>query len=318
MAQFVLLACSAVVLLAAVAHGHGGALHPYPGTPEGRNDIRTRVGTCSKWVPVSRPVAQLVDANATSSKYDVNGTILLLEYLSDNCTNAHSGSMEVKLTFSQNRQPVENLTVMGYAHTGSCASGSDDIYLFNRTLGEVKYNMLWFYDGVTPENGTLWGHGVNDGYIVTKAPNGVSSVTLYNNITEAPIACCDFQLAGPRDTNWTATLDGKGNSSCPTEEDDSHAAHGAAAGMHGMEDMEGMNHTDHTGHNHSDHAGHDHSGHDHSAMGNATRAASGAANGTASALANGTRAASSGAALSTSWVSMAVAGAVILLAAALA
>lgn len=134
----------------------------------------------------------------------------------------------------------------------------------------------------------------------------------------APIACCDFQLAGPRDTNWTATLDGKGNSSCPTEEDDSHAAHGAAAGMHGMEDMEGMNHTDHTGHNHSDHAGHDHSGHDHSAMGNATRAASGAANGTASALANGTRAASSGAALSTSWVSMAVAGAVILLAAALA
>lgn len=67
---------------------------------------------------------------------------------------------------------------------GSCASGSDDIYLFNRTLGEVKYNMLWFYDGVTPENGTLWGHGVNDGYIVTKAPNGVSSVTLYNNITE--------------------------------------------------------------------------------------------------------------------------------------
>lgn len=42
-----------------------GHLHLYPSTPSGKNFIRTKIATCSKWSPATGPVKySLVDAAA--------------------------------------------------------------------------------------------------------------------------------------------------------------------------------------------------------------------------------------------------------------
>lgn len=45
-----------------------GTLHPYPGTPSGSNYIRTKIASCSNWVPASGAVKySLVNAAANIS-----------------------------------------------------------------------------------------------------------------------------------------------------------------------------------------------------------------------------------------------------------
>jgi hypothetical protein len=67
------------------------------------------------------------------------------------------------------------------------------------------------------------------------------------------LSCCDLTITGAADTDWAATLMGKGK---PCDDE----------GHHGEKNGTAMDHDDHTGHDHDDHAGHDHddhAGHDH-------------------------------------------------------
>jgi ABC-type Zn2+ transport system substrate-binding protein/surface adhesin len=78
------------------------------------------------------------------------------------------------------------------------------------------------------------------------------------------LSCCDLTIAGAADTDWAATLIGKGED---CEDDHSHAAKNATAAV---------DHDSHAGHDHGDHAGHDHSNMTTTAQAPATSARSSA------------------------------------------
>jgi hypothetical protein len=92
------------------------------------------------------------------------------------------------------------------------------------------------------------------------------------------LSCCDLTIAGAADTDWAATLMGKGK---PCDDEGRHGEKNGTAAM---------DHDDHAGHDHDDHAGHDHdhAGHDHDnktttakAPATSARSSAGAASGSA-------------------------------------
>ncbi|WIA40752.1 hypothetical protein OEZ86_004434 [Tetradesmus obliquus] len=252
-----------LLALALGAAAHGGTLHPYPGTPSGSNYIRTKIASCSSWVPASGAVKySLVNAAAnissSSAKPVVKGDVTVWTYLYGNCSLTGdvppSAGVEVNLMLTQDGRPFTGVTVDGVAMTGTCASGGGSPYYFNpaATPLDNAENLLWFHNATVPANGSVRGNGANDGIVSTlPAKQGIRSVMLVNTKTRESLSCCDLTLAGPTDTDWAASLMGKGK---PCEGDDDHSMHGAAT-RNGTVAMDAD--VDHSGHAH-DHTGHDH------------------------------------------------------------
>jgi hypothetical protein len=71
--------------------------------------------------------------------------------------------------------------------TGTCEAGVQDLYRNNATLGDSRGNLLWFREGETDGNGTLWGSAPN--VFVPRwpgsAPNGLQSFLLYPNPSDS-------------------------------------------------------------------------------------------------------------------------------------
>eukprot|EP00882_Tetradesmus_deserticola_P000389 GHRQ01000427.1.p1 GENE.GHRQ01000427.1~~GHRQ01000427.1.p1 ORF type:complete len:324 (+),score=93.15 GHRQ01000427.1:307-1278(+) len=258
------------------AAAHGGTLHTYPGTPSGRDYIRTKIASCDSWAPASGAVkyslvnsaANVSSSSSSSAKPLVKGNATVWTYLYKNCSLAEgdlpSAGVEVNLLLTADGKPVGGMVLDGVAMTGTCASGGGSPYYFDPAATPIDNaeNLLWFHNYTVPANGSVWGNGANDGRVSTLPQGGIRSIMLVKTSTGESVSCCDLTVAGDADTDWEATLMGKGEA---CDDDHGHAAkangtaaldHTGHAGMAGHDHAAMMNETADL--DHADHAGHDH------------------------------------------------------------
>eukprot|EP00775_Hariotina_reticulata_P009661 gene9661-9820_t len=169
---------------------HGGHLHLYPSTPSGSNFIRTKIATCSKWLPATGPVKySLVDAAAAPAsaaaaamKPSVQGNLTVWAYLYKNC----SLNPDV---------PVPT--------AGTCSSGGGTPFYFDpsKTPVDDAENLLWFHNYTVPKNGSVHGNGANDGAVLTApAGKGIQSVMLVNTNTRGKGVNCQDDMPSEAST----------------------------------------------------------------------------------------------------------------------
>jgi hypothetical protein len=79
--------------------------------------------------------------------------------------------------------PIRHVPCLNFLTIGTCGAGVQDIYRNNATLGDSRGNMLWFREGMTDGNGTLFGSAPN--VFVPRWPNsttnGLQSLLLVPN-----------------------------------------------------------------------------------------------------------------------------------------
>ncbi|GLI59050.1 hypothetical protein VaNZ11_000880 [Volvox africanus] len=200
--------CALVTLLLAVAstvHGHGGGLHTWSFLPvptPGKEVIRYVAASCSSWAPVDPALGVLGPLPvfpATAAKLRATGSISVVYYLNGNCTDQATTCLDVNVNLTLNDKPYAGRQVNGYGFIGNC-SNPNDLYRHNYTLGDNRFNLVWFRkeNSVTTENGTLWGAAPN--VMISRQPpasDALRSIVLFPSPADSDPICCTLNYGPP-------------------------------------------------------------------------------------------------------------------------
>lgn len=216
-----LLAVLAVLLCAGTASAHGGLLHPYSlfTDPERAHLPKYLVGSATGF--------KFYDANVSATyapgpipweptrngPLKISGKVDVITYLDDGCLETSALFADLTFRTAANRV-LGNKKVYGYGFTGSCATGVVDLYRGNLSQGATYLNLLWWRDGVTAANGTLFGTAPNI-FAIRRPPaaNALRSILLVTS--GFPLACADVKFVKP-DATWAAKKKScKPNASAP-------------------------------------------------------------------------------------------------------
>ncbi|KAJ9511479.1 hypothetical protein QJQ45_029862, partial [Haematococcus lacustris] len=130
-------------------------------------------------------------------------------YMDNSCVVTASLTPYLALATGPDGAPYSDQKVYAYGFTGTCERGVGDLYRNNATLGDVRGNLMWWRDGVTSSNGTLWGSSPN--IMVPRRPsarpNGLTSILIVPppQHTGGPF-CANFDWAAPVDDWLAATV----------------------------------------------------------------------------------------------------------------
>ncbi|KAJ9511049.1 hypothetical protein QJQ45_002855 [Haematococcus lacustris] len=214
--NFVHLARLVLVVLATaqLAAAHGGSLHDWDFSEPGYNYTHTTLATASNFTPYDAGASAAFTPGAipfwpmtnASDPFFMVGYVELNLYMDNNCVVTASLTPYLALATGPEGAPYSNQKVYAYGFTGTCERGVGDLYRNNATLGDVRGNLMWWRDGVTSSNGTLWGSSPN--IMVPRRPsarpNGLTSILIVPppQHTGGPF-CANFEWAAPVD-DWLA------------------------------------------------------------------------------------------------------------------
>ncbi|KAJ9511099.1 hypothetical protein QJQ45_013149 [Haematococcus lacustris] len=96
------------------------------------------------------------------------------------CSALRPCGADLGLATGDDGAPFSGQKVYAYAFTGTCERGVVDLFRHNATLGDARGNLLWWRNGVTSSNGTLWGTAPN--ILLPRRPgtqpNGAASILI--------------------------------------------------------------------------------------------------------------------------------------------
>lgn len=200
-------AVAAVALLVADVSGHGGSLHDWDFTDPERDVNRHLLATCSpsNWAPIARstlrPLPVFAD-DATTATLSFSNNVNLWLYQAGNCSDKPNTAFEAAhftITDLATGAPYANRPTYAYGYTGNC-SAPGDFYRFNYTRGDSRFNILWWGNQITDENGTLWGTAPNDGDVTlrpTPSAQPIQSIVLLTSPADSPAMCCTLTYNEP-------------------------------------------------------------------------------------------------------------------------
>ncbi|KAJ9511269.1 hypothetical protein QJQ45_017138, partial [Haematococcus lacustris] len=132
------------------------------------------------------------------------------------CSALRPCGADLGLATGDDGAPFSGQKVYAYAFTGTCERGVVDLFRHNATLGDARGNLLWWRNGVTSSNGTLWGTAPN--ILLPRRPgtqpNGAASIlivpppqfsecSLWSSTMAGGPFCANFVWAPPAD-EWLA------------------------------------------------------------------------------------------------------------------
>ncbi|GIL53493.1 hypothetical protein Vafri_9084, partial [Volvox africanus] len=179
--------------IACVVEGHGGGLHTWSFLPvptAGKEFIRHEVASCSSWAPVDPTMGLLGPLPLfppSASKLSVSGSASIFYFMDGNCTDRATTSIDINVNLTLNGEPYALKQVNGYGFIGNC-SNPNDFYRHNYTLGDNRFNLVWFRkeNSMTTQNGTLWGAAPN--VMISRAPpaaDALRSIVLFPSPTDS-------------------------------------------------------------------------------------------------------------------------------------
>mmetsp|Transcript_4959 Transcript_4959/g.10671 ORF Transcript_4959/g.10671 Transcript_4959/m.10671 type:complete len:245 (-) Transcript_4959:864-1598(-) len=205
MAKLILIAVALALL--GLVHGHGGGLHAWDFDTPGYNYTRYLLATCADFTPYQpRTSAQTPGPipfwPSDNKTVNVVGGIEVYLYLDTTCRVTSTLVPYLGLTVNGSAYADKKVYAWGFTG-GACNSsaGVGDLYRLNTTLGTTRTNLVWWREGVTDGNGTLWGSAPNMLNIRRPGPNvtqPMTSILLQPNPADSPQLCCNMR--------WEAAL----------------------------------------------------------------------------------------------------------------
>ncbi|GIL88099.1 hypothetical protein Vretimale_13958 [Volvox reticuliferus] len=191
--------------IACVVEGHGGGLHSWSFLPvpsAGKEFIRHEVASCSSWSPVPTMLGVLGPLPLfppSASTLSVSGSASIFYYLDGNCTDRATTSININVNVTLNGAPYASKQINGYGFIGNC-SNPTDLYHHNYTLGDNRFNLVWFRkeNSLTTQNGTLWGSAPN--VMISRAPpadDALRSLVLFPSPADSDPICCNLVYNPP-------------------------------------------------------------------------------------------------------------------------
>ncbi|KAJ9511462.1 hypothetical protein QJQ45_029873 [Haematococcus lacustris] len=118
-------------------------------------------------MPGDRSLESILDVRDTASQQT-------------SCSALRPFGADLGLAAGDDGAPFSGQKVYAYAFTGTCERGVVDLFRHNATLGDARGNLLWWRNGVTSSNGTLWGTAPN--ILLPRRPgtqpNGAASILI--------------------------------------------------------------------------------------------------------------------------------------------
>ncbi|KAL6748191.1 hypothetical protein V8C86DRAFT_2885396 [Haematococcus lacustris] len=213
--SFVNLARLALVVLATaqLAAAHGGTLEDWDFSEPGHNYTHITLATATNFTAYNASTSTAFTPGAIpfwpltnkSASLLIVGTVELNLYMDNRCLVTGALNPYLGLATGDDGAPFSGQKVYAYAFTGTCERGVVDLFRHNATLGDARGNLLWWRNGVTSSNGTLWGTAPN--ILLPRRPgtqpNGAASILIVPPPQFSGPFCANFVWAPPAD-EWLA------------------------------------------------------------------------------------------------------------------